>query len=108
MNFFIMVSLILSVLLGIFRGIDLALLTDAETGLCIVGSVWLRYGALAVAVLAAGALASARLWLRAAAVSRSLTRCGDTARLPASWHWRQRSAMVRPLCCASSGCTAAW
>ena len=53
MNFFIMVSLILSVLLGIFRGIDLALLTDAETGLCIVGSVWLRYGALAVAVLAA-------------------------------------------------------
>ena len=50
MNFFIVVSLILSVLLGIFRGIDLALLTDAETGLCIVGSVWLRYGALAVAV----------------------------------------------------------
>ena len=98
MNFFIMVSLILSVLLGIFRGIDLALLTDAETGLCIVGSVWLRYGALAVAVGAAVA----------AAVSRSLTRCGDTARLPASWHWQQRSAMVRPLCCASSGCTAAW
>ena len=98
MNFFIVVSLILSVLLGIFRGIDLALLTDAETGLCIVGSVWLRYGALAVAVGVAGA----------AAVSRSLTRCGDTARLPASWHWRQRSAMVRPLCCASSGCTAAW
>ena len=53
MNFFIMVSLILSVLLGIFRGIDLALLADAETGLCIVGSVWLRYGALAVAVGAA-------------------------------------------------------
>jgi len=97
MNFFIVVSLILSVLLGIFRGIDLALLTDAETGLCIVGSVWLRYGALAVAVGVA-----------VAAGSRSLTRCGDTARLPASWHWRQRSAMVRPLCCASSGCTAAW
>ena len=94
MNFFIVVSLILSVLLGIFRGIDLALLTDAETGLCIVGSVWLRYGALAVAV--------------GAAVAAGLTRCGDTARLPASWHWRQRSAMVRPLCCASSGCTAAW
>ena len=36
-------------------------------------------------------------------VSRSLTRCGDTARLPASWHWRRLSAMVRPLCCASSG-----
>ena len=53
MNFFIMVSLFLSVALGAFRGIDLALLTDAETGLCIVGSVWLRYGALAVAVGAA-------------------------------------------------------
>ena len=54
MNFFIMVSLFLSAALGVFRGIDLAFLTDAETGLCIVGSVWLRYGALAVAVLAAG------------------------------------------------------
>ena len=41
MNFFIMVSLFLSAALGVFRGIDLALLTDAETGLCIVGSVWL-------------------------------------------------------------------
>ena len=53
MNFFIMVSLFLSAALGVFRGIDLAILTDAETGLCIVGSVWLRYGALAVAVGAA-------------------------------------------------------
>lgn len=53
MNFFIMVSLFLSAVLGVFRGIDLALLTDAETGLCIVGPVWLRYGALAVAVGAA-------------------------------------------------------
>lgn len=53
MNFFIMVSLFLSAALGVFRGIDLALLTDAETGLCIVGSVWLRYGVLAVAVGAA-------------------------------------------------------
>ena len=57
MNFFIMVSLFLSAALGVFRGIDLALLTDAETGLCIVGSVWLRYGALAVAVGAAVAAA---------------------------------------------------
>ena len=53
MNFFIMVSLFLSAALGVFRGIDLAFLTDAETGLCIVGPVWLRYGALAVAVGAA-------------------------------------------------------
>ena len=96
MNFFIMVSLFLSAALGVFRGIDLALLTDAETGLCIVGSVWLRYGALAVAVGAA-----------VAAVSRRPARCGAAARLPASWHWQQRSAMVRPLCCASSGWGAA-
>ena len=43
MNFFIMVSLFLSAALGVFRGIDLALLTDAETGLCIVGSVSVSY-----------------------------------------------------------------
>lgn len=100
MNIFIVVSLFLSAALGVFRGIDLALLTDAETGLCIVGPVWLRYGALAVAVGAAVAAA--------AAVSRRPARCGNTARLPVSWHWRQRSAMVRPLCCASSGWGAAW
>ena len=81
MNFFIMVSLFLSAALGVFRGIDLALLTDAETGLCIVGSVWLRYGGPA--------------------------RCGATARLPASWHWRRLSAMAWLLCCASSGWGAA-
>ena len=85
MNFFIMVSLFLSAALGVFRGIDLALLTDAETGLCIVGSVWLR----------------------SAAVSRRPARCGATARLPASWHWRRLSAMAWLLCCASSGWGAA-
>ena len=36
MNFFIMVSLFLSAALGVFRGIDLALLTDAETGLFVL------------------------------------------------------------------------
>ena len=90
MNFFIMVSLFLSAALGVFRGIDLALLTDAETGLCIVGSVWLRYGALAVAVGAAVAAG-----------------CGATACLPVSWHWRRPSAMAWPLCCVSSGWGAA-
>ena len=50
MNSLILVSLILSVLLGIFRGIDLTFWTDAETGLCVVGPVWLRYAALAVVV----------------------------------------------------------
>lgn len=50
MNSLILVSLILSVLLGIFRGIDLTFWTDAETGLCTVGPVWLRYAALAAVV----------------------------------------------------------
>ena len=50
MNFFIMVSLFLSATLGVFRGIDLTFWTDAETGLCVVGPVWLRYAALAAVV----------------------------------------------------------
>lgn len=50
MNSLILVSLILSVLLGVFRGIDLTFWTDAETGLCVVGPVWLRYAALAAVV----------------------------------------------------------
>lgn len=50
MDSLILVSLILSVLLGVFRGIDLAFWTDAETGLCVVGSVWLRYAVLAAAI----------------------------------------------------------
>ena len=50
MNSLILVSLILSVLLGIFRGIDLTFWTDTETGLCVVGPVWLRYAALAAVV----------------------------------------------------------
>ena len=95
MNSLILVSLILSVLLGIFRGIDLTFWTDAETGLCVVGPVWLRYAALAAVV-------------GIAVAAGSLTRCGGGASPPASRHWRQRSAMERPLCCASSGCTAAW
>ena len=72
MNFFIMVSLFLSAALGVFRGIDLALLTDAETGLCIVGPVWLRYGALAVAVGAAVAALAAAVCYGEAAVLRIL------------------------------------
>ena len=53
MNLLILTSIILSVILGVSRMVDLALFTDAETGLCVVGSVWLRYAALAVAILLA-------------------------------------------------------
>ena len=53
MNLLILTSIILSVILGVGRMVDLALFTDAETGLCVVGSVWLRYAALAVALLLA-------------------------------------------------------
>lgn len=53
MNLLILLSIILSVLLGVSHAVDLALFVDPETGLCLTGSVWLRYAALAVAVLAA-------------------------------------------------------
>ena len=43
----------LGVLLGVLRTADLAFGTDAATGLCVVGSVWWRYLALGIVVLAA-------------------------------------------------------
>jgi len=48
-----LVSFILSGILLVLRGLDLAFFTDAATGLCLTGSVWLRYAALVVAILAA-------------------------------------------------------
>ena len=46
--------------LAIGRGLDLALWTDWNTGLCTAGSVWLRYGglwaALVVGIIAASPL----------------------------------------------------
>lgn len=53
MDLLILISIILSGILCVLRGLDLAFFTDAATGLPLMGSVWLRYGALAVATLAA-------------------------------------------------------
>lgn len=53
MKLLILLSFVLSILLGVGRGVDLAFFTDSVSGLCTAGSVWLRYGALAVAVAAA-------------------------------------------------------
>lgn len=53
MDLLFFLSLLCSVLLGVGRAVDLTLFTDAETGLCLAGSVWWRYGALGVAVLLA-------------------------------------------------------
>ena len=53
MDLLILISIILSVILCLLRGLDLAFFTDAATGLTLTGSVWLRYGALAVVTLAA-------------------------------------------------------
>ena len=50
MNLLIFASIVLSVLLGVGRAVDLACFTDPSTGLCLVGSVWLRYAALGVTV----------------------------------------------------------
>ena len=53
MDLLILLSIILSVLLGVGRAVDLALFTDPASGLCTAGSVWLRYAALAIALAAA-------------------------------------------------------
>jgi len=53
MNLLILLSIFLSVLLGVGHAVDLALFMDAETGLCLSGSVWLRYAALGVTLLLA-------------------------------------------------------
>lgn len=56
--------------LAVGRGLDLALWTDWNTGLCTAGSVWLRYGglwvALVVGIIAARKLARQPLVLRSA------------------------------------------
>ena len=49
MNLLFLCSLLVSIALGVGRSLDLALFTDAGTGLVIAGSVWLRYIGLAVA-----------------------------------------------------------
>ena len=60
--------------LAIGRGLDLALWTDWNTGLCTAGSVWLRYGglwaALVVGIIAARKLARQPLVLRSAGAVR--------------------------------------
>ena len=53
MNPSVLFVFILSILLGVLRAADLAFGTDAVTGLCLVGSVWWRYLALGIVVLAA-------------------------------------------------------
>lgn len=53
MNSLIFTSIILSVILGLLRGLDLAFFTDAATGLCLTGPVWLRYLLLGAVVLLA-------------------------------------------------------
>lgn len=53
MNPSVLFVFILSALLGVLRAADLAFGTDAVTGLCLVGSVWWRYLALGIVVLAA-------------------------------------------------------
>lgn len=49
----ILISFILSLVLGVLRGLDLVFFTNSATGLCMVGSVWLRYTLLVAAVLVA-------------------------------------------------------
>ena len=53
MNLSVSFVFVLGVLLGVLRTADLMFGTDMATGLCVVGSVWWRYLALGIAVLAA-------------------------------------------------------
>lgn len=68
----------LGVLLGALRCADLAFGTDAATGLCVVGSVWWRYLALGIAVLAA-VLAGRKAGKKAEAVRSRLPAAGVLA-----------------------------
>ena len=65
--------------LAIGRGLDLALWTDWNTGLCTAGSVWLRYGglwaALVVGIIAARKLARQPLVLCAVPAGRWGSSC---------------------------------
>ena len=72
MNPSVLFVFILSILLGVLRAADLAFGTDAVTGLCVVGSVWWRYLALGIVVLAA---AGAQIALGAASGLGGFVRC---------------------------------
>lgn len=71
---------ILGSVLAIGRGLDLALWTDYETGLCTVGSVWLRYSILWV-MLAAGVLMARKMAKAPGALHCSFKPLGVTAAL---------------------------
>lgn len=71
---------ILGSVLAIGRGLDLALWTDYETGLCTVGSVWLRYGILWV-MLAAGVIMARKMAKAPGALHCSFKPLGVTAAL---------------------------
>lgn len=84
MNAFFVLVFILGGALAIGRGLDLALWTSWETGLCLTGSVWLRYAALAVAVLGA-LLAGYRLARRPDILRSECRHSGRTVVLAAAF-----------------------
>ena len=51
MNPLLTLVFVVGTALALGRGLDLGFWTDLESGLCIAGSVWLRYAALGIAVL---------------------------------------------------------
>lgn len=84
MDLLILLTIILSVLIGVGRAVDLALFTDPVSGLCTVGSVWLRYAALAVA-LAVAVLAGRRGARKPQRLCGSCKPAGALALLGAVW-----------------------
>ena len=51
MNPLLTLVFVVGTALALGRGLDLGFWTDLESGLCVAGSVWLRYAALGIAVL---------------------------------------------------------
>lgn len=84
MDLLILLSIILSVLLGVGRAVDLALFTDPASGLCTAGSVWLRYAALAIA-LAVAVLAGRTRTYKPRCLCGSCKPSGVLALLGAVW-----------------------
>ena len=113
MNPSVLFVFILSILLGVLRAADLAFGTDAVTSLCVVGSVWWRYLALGIVVLAAVLVGRTQPSRSEAVRSRSAPRgaapgaaagsaptSGKSPLAGCIWPWRAVCCSTGTFCCA--------
>lgn len=91
MNPLLTLVFVVGTALALGRGLDLGFWTDLESGLCIAGSVWLRYAALGIAVLV-GLFAGRKL-------AREPKTCKTIAnRLASSRRWQGHSLLPQDFC----------